>query len=424
MEESTAISKVQMRGFVAAWLGWAFDGLDGFLYTLVAIPFVTELMAGASKGEVVKKAALIQAVFMFGWAIGGAVFGRIGDRIGRTRTLTLTILTYAVFTGLSFFAQAWWHLMIFRFIAALGIGGEWAAGSALVAETFHAKHRPWASATLQTGYMVGMILAAFAVKDFVGVWKFDPRRVFLVGVIPALATFWIRRAVPEPKEWEGARSEQAMPKIGDLFSKAVRGTTLLTLAMTSICLTTVWAFLFFSNQVLRALPEVQAMPKERAESVIFAMTITYTLWNIAGNYFATYLAKLIGHRFAMAALLAVAFVSFYFGFGAPKTLAETGLWLNVAAFTALGIFAIFPLYIPPLFPTLLRTTGAGFSYNFGRVMAGIGTIVGGGITAHQFPGLGIWWISFLYLPGILLALFMPVHDLKDRPMTAGAQARA
>ncbi|MBI3721029.1 MAG: MFS transporter, partial [Fimbriimonas ginsengisoli] len=111
-------------------MGWAFDGLDGFLYSLVAVPFVKELLGGASAGmpEVAKKAALIQAVFLFGWALGGAFFGRIGDKIGRTHTLTLTILTYALFTGLSFFSQAWWHLMIFRFVAALGIGGEWAAG--------------------------------------------------------------------------------------------------------------------------------------------------------------------------------------------------------------------------------------------------------------------------------------------------------
>src|SRR5205085_81613 len=103
------VSKTQWRALAAAWLGWAFDGLDGILYSLVALQFVKELMMGSSEGEAKQKSALIQAVFLFGWAIGGAVFGRIGDRIGRTRTLTITILTYALFTGASFLAQTWWH---------------------------------------------------------------------------------------------------------------------------------------------------------------------------------------------------------------------------------------------------------------------------------------------------------------------------
>lgn len=263
MAVSKKISGAQARGFIAAWLGWAFDGLDGFLYSLVALPFVTELMGqGAPLSEIVKKAALIQAVFLFGWAMGGAIFGRIGDRLGRARTLTLTILTYAVFTGMSFFAHAWWHLMIFRFVAALGIGGEWAAGSALVSETFHSKHRAWASATLQTGYMTGMILASLSVRGLAqaavpGYYRY----VFLIGVLPALITVWIRKAVPEPEVWSGERSSHEMPSVLALFAPGVRKVTLLTLSMTTICLTTVWAFLFFSNQVLRALPEVKAMPK-------------------------------------------------------------------------------------------------------------------------------------------------------------------
>src|SRR5579862_226534 len=119
---------VNVKAFIAAWLGWAFDGLDGYLYSLVALQFVTELVG--SKDAAKQPAAWIQAAFLLGWALGGAIFGRIGDRIGRSRTLNLTILTYAVFTGLSAFANSWEMLLIFRFISALGIGGEWAAGSA------------------------------------------------------------------------------------------------------------------------------------------------------------------------------------------------------------------------------------------------------------------------------------------------------
>src|SRR6266571_4201691 len=128
------LSAQQWKSGIAAWLGWLFDGLDMHLYVLVAIPFVTELLGGADKAD--PKVAgyyssWIQASFLFGWALGGAFFGRIADRLGRSRGLMLTILTYALFTGLSYFAQTWWQLLIFRFLAALGIGGEWAVGASL-----------------------------------------------------------------------------------------------------------------------------------------------------------------------------------------------------------------------------------------------------------------------------------------------------
>ena len=136
-QPASTLNTAQIKSGVAAWLGWMFDGLDMHLYTLVALPFVAELLR-VSPGvpEASVKASLIQAAFLVGWALGGTVFGRIGDLLGRSRTLCLTILTYALFTGLAFFAQAWWHLLIFRFLAALGIGGEWAVGSALLSETW------------------------------------------------------------------------------------------------------------------------------------------------------------------------------------------------------------------------------------------------------------------------------------------------
>src|ERR1041385_3387833 len=121
----------QWRSGIAAWLGWMFDGLDMHLYTLVAAPFVAALVHAASvtDGSVKQYSAYIQASFLIGWALGGGFFGRVGDLLGRSRALSLTILTYAVFTGLSYFAQTWPQLMVFRFVAALGIGGEWAVGS-------------------------------------------------------------------------------------------------------------------------------------------------------------------------------------------------------------------------------------------------------------------------------------------------------
>ncbi len=178
------LSKSQVRSGLAAWLGWLFDGLDMHLYTLVATPFVAQLL-GLSESDpaVGRHGSIIQAAFLVGWALGGGFFGRVGDLLGRSRALSLTILTYACFTGLSFFAQTWWQLMIFRFLAALGIGGEWAVGASLLSETWPKNWRPWIAAMLQSAVNIGVLLACLAGSLLAGQ---DPHYIFLVGILPAL----------------------------------------------------------------------------------------------------------------------------------------------------------------------------------------------------------------------------------------------
>src|SRR5437762_4604792 len=232
------LSPQQWKSGIAAWLGWLFDGLDMHLYVLVAVPFVAELLGTSSTKDpsVGYYSSWIQAAFLIGWALGGGFFGRIADRLGRSRALMLTILTYAMFTGLSFFAQTWWQLLIFRFLAALGIGGEWAVGASLLSETWPKRWRPWMAAVLQSAVNIGVMLACLA--TFV-LADFPPRTVFLVGILPALLVLWIRRSVPEPEEWRGAkqRAGQSEPRFADLFRGAVRRTTVLTLLVCGFALT-------------------------------------------------------------------------------------------------------------------------------------------------------------------------------------------
>src|SRR5438045_5861350 len=158
------------------------------LYLLVASPFVAELLGNISEKDprVDSRTSWIQAAFLIGWALGGGFFGRIADRLGRSRALMLTILTYALFTGLSYFARTWWHLLIFRFLAALGIGGEWAVGASLLAETWPRRWRPWIAAVLQSGVNIG-ILGAVLANHLLA--KAQPRYLFLVGVVLALLVF-------------------------------------------------------------------------------------------------------------------------------------------------------------------------------------------------------------------------------------------
>lgn len=408
---------------MAAWLGWAFDGLDGYLYVILAMPLVTRLLTEENGGplnaeqlkEVGWKAALIQAVFLIGWAVGGAVFGRIGDRLGRSRTLMLTVLTYALFTGAVYFAKTWWHLLIFRFIAALGIGGEWAAGSALVCETLHNRHRAWASATLQTGYIVGCIAASFVAK-----WMshLDPRTPFLVGIVPALLTLWIRSAVPEPANWVEASRRAAPPRVAALFSGALARTTILLTLLTSIALTTAWAFLFFGPQLVQRLPEMAGKPKEEVQRVVSWISIIYLTVNIVANYFATYLAWFVGYRKAFFLLMGAGLAAFWVTFHVPPRFDNVLVFYCLIAFFSLGLFALFPLYIPPLFPVLVRTLGAGFTYNVGRLVSAAGTLLammaGSSLATAQGVSHALWWIGLLYIPGLIVCLFIPEPPTDER----------
>src|SRR5690349_1389769 len=249
------LSPYQWKSGIAAWLGWLFDGLDMHLYVLVAAPFVAELVGATdTRNEVVGRySSWIQAAFLVGWALGGGCFGRVGDLIGRSRTLCLTILTYALFTGLAFFVQTWWQLLIVRFLAALGIGGEWAVGASLLSETWPKRWRPWIAAVLQSGVNIGVLMAVLANVIMAGQ---PPRYLFLVGVLPALLVLWIRRAVPEPEEWHAAKAGQPNPPLQDLFRGSVKRITVLVMLVCAASLTAHWAFMFWHQQHLRNLPEV------------------------------------------------------------------------------------------------------------------------------------------------------------------------
>lgn len=401
------VTPQQWKSGAAAWLGWMFDGLDMHLYVLVAAPFVAELIGAASPKDpaVGNTSSWIQAAFLIGWALGGGFFGRVADRIGRSRALMLTICTYALFTGLSYFAQTWWQLLAFRFLAALGIGGEWAIGASLLSETWPRRWRPWMAAVLQTGVNLGVMLAALAVFLLA---DFPPRTVFLIGVLPALLVLWIRRAVPEPEEWQSAKraSADAEPVFADLFRGAVRRTTVLTLLVCGFALTAHWAFLFWYLQHLRNLPELAAWSDAEKSQLVSRMVWLVTGTSIAGNFIAALLARWLRYRIAIVCLCVGYFLAMTATYAVPR--GPDDLWPGLAGVGfCQGVFALFTMYLPPLFPTLLRTTGAGFCYNFGRVAAGLGTVFFGLFTQVGDYRLALLGASVLFLPAAGLALLLP-----------------
>ena len=409
------LSPQQLKSGLAAWLGWMFDGLDMHLYTLVAIPFVAQLMQLApSDPRVGQHGAIINAAFLVGWALGGAFFGRVGDLLGRSRALCLTILTYACFTGLGSAAQTWWQLMAFRFLSALGIGGEWAVGASLLSETWPRKWRPWIAATLQTGVNLGVLVACLAGFLFQGT---NPRWIFLVGILPALITLWIRRAVPEPEEWaiERGRVRERPPGIADLFRGDVLPITLKVTLICAVALTAHWTFMYWHQAHLRNHDEVKGLSDSaKNHAAVIALTVVMT-GSILGNYLSSALARFLGYRRAAVLTLTAYFLVMVTTYAVPRGHAALLGWLFGIGLCQ-GIFALFTMCLPPLFPTLLRSTGAGFCYNIGRIVAAGGTVFFGIFTKVGDYRQALFYASFLFAPAALVAMVLPEPPDEDGPL--------
>ena len=403
------ISSTQWKSGLAAWLGWFFDGLDLHLYTIVAVPFVAELLTMDQTSDAVRqKSSWIQASFLIGWALGGGIFGRIGDRLGRSHALMLTILTYALFTGLSYFATDWTHLMVYRFLAALGIGGEWAVGASILSETWPAKWRHWVAAVLQTGVNLGILLAMLSGYILLSLFGFEYRSVFLVGVLPALLVLWIRKAVPEPAEWKAAKEKEGAeePRFINLFQGSVRRITIAAILVCATSLTGHWAFMFWLTQHLRNLPDVASWSDgEKSRLAIQGLTLVVATSTV-GNFVAAVLARRVGYRAAVFTLFLGYFAAMFGAYRVPQSHESMFLWLPAIGICQ-GVFALFTMYLPPLFPTLLRTTGAGFCYNIGRVVAAIGTVTFGLFSKVGDYRMALVYAGCLWIPAAAIALWLP-----------------
>jgi MFS family permease len=299
--------------------------------------------------------------------------------------------------------------MIFRFLSALGIGGEWAVGAALLAETWPRRWRYWLAAMLQSAVNIGILLAGVVGILLAGL---PERCVFLVGLAPALIVLWIRRAVPETDDWHSAKEAAARnaihvePRLSDLFRGPALRITLLTTAVCACSLTAHWAFMFWSAQHLRQLPEVSSRSAAAKTELVSLMIVVVMVSSIAGNFLAAAIARRLGYRRTISLMAVAYFLTLTFAYGAPRSL--TTLWWCFPVLGACsGFFALFTMYLPPLFPTLLRTTGAGFSYNIGRIAAAAGTVVFGLLSPIGDKRLALLYGGTLFLPAALLALAMP-----------------
>ncbi len=416
-------TRYQWTVLFAAWLGWGFDIFDGLLFNYVApncVPTLLGLEIGSpeAKSATLKWTGILTSVLLLGWAAGGVIFGYVCDRIGRTRTLLITMMIYAFGTAACAFATDIWMLLGFRIITSLGIGGEWAAGASMVAESVPEEKRVAAGALLYTSAPMGLFLATFVDHQVAGVWfKAVPeeswRYVFLFGLLPAGVAFAIRLFIKEPERWQRVAA-QAKPRIAELFSPEFRRITLSGFLMAVVALLGWWSCNAFipvvSSGLARTAAEAQGLDKAATLALVqhwkTLATTFFNLGGLIGTLLTIPAAIYLGRKKMFAIYFAVSSAAILLTFGvdwAPQIRLYFYFLIGLSVF---GVFGSFTYYLPELFPTRLRGTGAGFCYNIGRVIAAAGPFLVGSIAAQgaNTAVSVLFYVGFIPLLGIL---FLP-----------------
>jgi MFS family permease len=367
-----------------ATLGWLFDMMDQNLYTLIRVPSLRDILSktisdpAALDAAVKDKAGIITAIFLIGWSVGGFIFGILGDRIGRTKTMILTILTYAIFTGINGLVQSWQGYALARFMTSLGVGGEWAAGAALVAEVFPQRSRAMALGMLQSLSAVGNMMAA-TLTLVIGNMDAHWRWVYFIGAAPALLVFWVAKSVKEPEAWQQAKKTAVAGKeLGnykDLFTHPkLRHNLLVAVLMATAGIGGLWGVGYFSPDLLRSeLVKAAWSPKVIGRCVAI-MFFCQQVGALIGMVLFAPFAERFGRRPAFTLWFALAWASvivFFWGVaGSGGGAYHRALMLApILGFCTLGPLSGFTIYFPELFPTRLRATGCGFGYNAARIFA-------------------------------------------------------
>ncbi len=419
------LNRYQWTVLFAAWLGWGFDIFDGLLFNYVA-PNCVPTLLGLEIGSPVAKAqtlfwtGLLTSILLIGWAIGGILFGYVGDRIGRTKTLLITMLLYAFGTFACAFAPNIWVLMLFRIVASLGIGGEWAAGASMVAEVVPERNRVEAGALLYTSAPMGLFLATFMNSQIAGVLfpgqpQVSWRYVFLCGLIPAVVAFVVRLFIKEPERWEKVAATTNPPQLRELFSPEHRAATRSGFLMALIALLTWWSCNAFIPVVAVGLAQSYAKLNSLTPSQIMiehwktAIAYSFNAGGLIGTLLTIPAAKYLGRRvmFGIYFLLSTIAVTVAFGVHPVAALQTwSGLYFAIGL-TVFGIFGSFTYYLPELFPTRLRATGSGFCYNAGRIVTAVGPFLVGYIASQHSNALQgafqvLFVVGFIPLIGLLI----------------------
>jgi MFS family permease len=439
----TELSRYQWWVLIVATLGWLFDSMDQRLFVLARTPALRDLIPGATDAQIANYAGIATSIFILGWATGGLVFGLFGDRWGRTRTMTLTIVIYSLFTGLSACSTSWYDFAVFRFLCGLGIGGEYAAGVALVAEAMPPRARPYCLGLLQglaaLGHVVGSIISYFIgpQSDFYEIagWRW----LFAIGVIPSLLAVVIRMRLHEPEQWLRAREQLAdairspddrdelQKQMGD-WREIFRDRQLLYHVAIGMSLGVcgqigLWGIGYWTPELIRgsqlelrrhaivdrvevddvgeSIPvqpnllvlaqldsenETEATNLEakwhRSDDQLVARgTILQDTAGMFGIYAFTLLTTRTGRRVAFAIAYSLAFAATVFVFSSLRTADDVYWMAPLLGFSISSVYGGFAIYFPELFPTRLRSTGTGLCYNVARYVTAFGPLLLGRLTA-------------------------------------------
>ena len=403
---STRLDANQIRGFWAAWAGWALDGMDSFIYALVLVPALHDLLPrsniAATNANVGFYGGILFAVFLVGWG-ASFVWGPIADRFGRVRVLMLTILCYSVFTFLGCIATNVWELGIFRFLAGVGIGGEWTLGSVFIAEEWPEDRRIQGACYMHTGYYFGTLLAS-ALNSVVGA-RYGWRAMFVAGGTPALLTALIRYGVREPERWHAAaRTQRALAQI---FSREYRGRTLLNAAYLLISMVGLWAGSVYVPSAVTQLAARELHSVRSSAHLASGAAMLLSMGTILGCLVVPWLVARLGRRAALACFYGVMAVFIPRGFGYAFYLPANAVVVFIACMFFVGVggasFCVFTVWLPEQYRTECRASAFAFATSFGRfIAAGATFAVGAAVSHFGTLGLPVAFTAIAFIIGLII----------------------
>lgn len=409
------MSRYQWLVLVVAWLGWVFDVFDTALFNFAKEPMLTQMLGGKDAYKLIgaEREGTIQTFFLVGWAIGGLIFSVAADRYGRTKTLIWTIVLYCAFTALTALCQTWEQVAAIRFLTGIGIGGEWAAGAALIAEVVPNRARAGAASLLQTAAAFGPMLAALANTHITPMgWQ----KLFLAGLAPAILTIIIRWKVKEPERWENQSNTNATSPFKSLFEDPkARRNALIAMAIGLTGIATAGNLSFWMPNFVKEA----SVGLSDAVVAVRKSEITYLqhIGTLAGVFFFPALCEWIGRKKAIAGFFVLSLGALWLAASSATSFESLRWKAPLLSFFIIGLTSGFGLYFPELFATRFRATGIGLAYNVARIVqAPIPWLTGLVISANQGQTVvaGLLFTASIYVIGLIAIAFAP--ETKGKPL--------
>ncbi|MCX5542147.1 MFS transporter [Paraburkholderia sp. CNPSo 3076] len=421
----TPLSREQIGGFWAVYLGWVLDGVDSVIYALVLVPALMELLPLSgikpTAGNLGMYGSILFALFLIGWGLS-FIWGPLADRFGRVRTLAASILIYSIFTGAAAFAHNVWELGLFRLLAGIGVGGEWALAGTYVAESWPEDRRKMGAGYLQTGYYLGFFIAAW-LNYTIGAQN-GWRAMFLCGLAPAAVAIFTVCKVKEPGKWDRASrrnaqrvSQNAVSPLRLIFAPEFRRRTITSAALVGVAIVGLWAGSVYEASAVVSLATRAGIGKADAIRLASIGAAILSVGTIVGCLVAPYLAEKVGRRVALGIYFAGMAVSIVIAFAWAYYVPD-GLLPFMATLALLGFFggnfAIFSLWLPEQYPTKIRATAFAFNASIGRFIgAGVNFLLAAAISWQGTLGAPVAWTAVAFGLGLLILPFaMETRDTR------------